>query len=129
MNYNHLTIEERGIISFLHRNNVSTRKIAETIERNPSTVSRELKRNFHKITGEGAINKDYTPALAQLMYKRRIHKAHDVLFYSNIVLHIIVFYTKILISAVHNIVLFYIFAKNLYCWYIYTKWRAFINTY
>ena len=36
-----------------------------------------------------------------------------VLYY--IVLHIIVFYTKILISAVHNIVLFYIFAKKLYC--------------
>lgn len=89
MNYNHLTIEERGIISFLHRNDISIREIAKTINRNASTVSRELKRNYHKITGEGAINKDYTPALAQLMYKRRIRKAHDVLFYSNIVLHII----------------------------------------
>ena len=89
MNYNHLTIEERGIIAFLHRNNFSIREIAKTIQRNPSTISRELKRNYHKITCEGAINKDYTPALAHKMYKSRIHKAHEVLFYNDIVFEII----------------------------------------
>ena len=46
MNYNHLTINERACVYQLKQLGMSIRKIAETLDRSPSTISRELKRNF-----------------------------------------------------------------------------------
>ena len=40
----HLTLEEREIITLLKSKNYSGRQIAKIIGRNPSTISRELKR-------------------------------------------------------------------------------------
>jgi len=43
--YEHLTLEERCTIARLHEDGQSIRKIAAALDRPPSTVSRELKRN------------------------------------------------------------------------------------
>ena len=45
MNYNHLNINERTVISLLASSDVSIREIAKQLGRSPSTISRELKRN------------------------------------------------------------------------------------
>ncbi len=45
MNYKHLTINERVVISQLKSSGYSIRKIAKFLDRSPSTISRELKRN------------------------------------------------------------------------------------
>lgn len=45
MKYHHLTCEERHTISTLHRKGNSPTIIASVLERNPSTIRRELKRN------------------------------------------------------------------------------------
>lgn len=45
MPYNHLTCEERHTISTLRRKHLSAQKIAFLIDRHPSTVRREIKRN------------------------------------------------------------------------------------
>lgn len=42
--YQHLSLADRGKIEVLHKQGYSIRKIASIINRNPSTVSRELKR-------------------------------------------------------------------------------------
>ena len=68
MNYNHLTINERACVYQLKQLGMSIRKIAETLDRSPSTISRELKRNFC-----GRKFK-YLPHIAQEKYiKRRIN--------------------------------------------------------
>lgn len=46
MNYNHLTINERACIYQFKQLGMSIRKIAEALNRSPSTISRELKRNY-----------------------------------------------------------------------------------
>ena len=43
--YHHLSSYERGQIALLHKEGMSLRKIASKINRSPSTVSREIKRN------------------------------------------------------------------------------------
>ena len=45
MTYKHLRIEERAVIAFLIRNGESVRSAAEAVGRNPSTTSREIRRN------------------------------------------------------------------------------------
>ena len=40
----HLTLEDRNILTILHAQKVSIRKMAKEIGRSPSTISRELKR-------------------------------------------------------------------------------------
>ena len=52
MNYKHLNINERIIIAQLKLSGLSIREIAHQLDRNPSTISRELKRNSYK-TGSG----------------------------------------------------------------------------
>lgn len=59
MSYTHLTILEREKIYLLSSQNISLHKIAATIGRNVSTISRELKRN----------HKEYSPSKAQSAYK------------------------------------------------------------
>ncbi len=48
MGYYHLNIHERTVISQLHTSGMSVRAIAKAIGRDPSTVSRELKRNSYR---------------------------------------------------------------------------------
>jgi IS30 family transposase len=59
--YGQLTFEERCEIAELHRAGRSIRQIAAALDRQPSTVSRELKRN----TGSGPRSEPYRPAYAQ----------------------------------------------------------------
>jgi transposase, IS30 family len=58
MKYNHFTIEEREKLQSLWWQRLSVRTIAKEIGRSPSSISRELRRNFppeHKV---------YTPRIA-----------------------------------------------------------------
>ena len=61
--YNHLTINEREKILFFYAKGYSISKIAKEINRNKSTVSRELRRN--------ETNNEYSPSKAQNLYKKR----------------------------------------------------------
>ena len=45
MNYEHLSIEERSCIRKYYVDGLSYREIARLLGRNPSTISREFKRN------------------------------------------------------------------------------------
>ena len=69
MNYNHLNISERIVISQLKSSGLSIRKIAKQFGRSPSTISRELKRNSYRSI-RNAMNR-YTPSKAQDNYRRR----------------------------------------------------------
>jgi IS30 family transposase len=59
--YDQLTLEERCAIAELRRAGRSIRQIAAALDRQPSTISRELKRN----SGEGPRAGPYRPAYAQ----------------------------------------------------------------
>jgi len=56
--YDHITLEDRCTIARLHEGGQSLRQIAAALDRSPSTVSRELKRNHGAQVG-------YQPAYAQ----------------------------------------------------------------
>jgi IS30 family transposase len=56
--YDHVTLEDRCTIARLHEGGQSLRQIAAALDRSPSTVSRELKRNHGAQVG-------YKPAYAQ----------------------------------------------------------------
>ena len=64
MNYFHLSIEERTVISQLHISGFSIREIARQLDRSPSTISRELKRNYYR----SHLSSFYNPANAQRKY-------------------------------------------------------------
>ena len=66
MNYKHFSIEEREKIQEFLWQKKSIRHIAEKLNRSPSSVSREIKKNYPKE------NKVYTPRLAneRALYKR-----------------------------------------------------------
>ena len=49
--YEHITIEERCEISGLRSSGQSIRQVAATLDRSPSTISRELKRNVSQSQG------------------------------------------------------------------------------
>lgn len=59
MQYNHLTIEEREKIQEMFWQKCSIRDIAKVLDRSPSSISREIRRN------NPAIFRVYTPRLAQ----------------------------------------------------------------
>jgi IS30 family transposase len=59
--YDQLSLEERCTVAELHRAGRSIRQIAAALDRQPSTISRELKRN----TGAGPRAGPYQPAYAQ----------------------------------------------------------------
>ena len=67
MNYHHLNIEERIVILQLSVSGVSIREIAKQLDRSPSTISRELKRNSYKTEGNDSAS-PYNPAIAQKRY-------------------------------------------------------------
>lgn len=64
MNYNHLNISERIVISQLKKSGISIREISNYLHRSPSTISRELKRNSYKTSIHYSVTA-YTPASAQ----------------------------------------------------------------
>ncbi|MEE5995727.1 MAG: IS30 family transposase [Candidatus Enteromonas sp.] len=86
MGYIHLTIEEMAAISFLKIQGASIRAIARAIGRNPSTVKRELDRNFTP-NREGA--RSYYPHSSQKRYEARISKAHNIVQFPLEVIQII----------------------------------------
>ena len=75
MSYSHFSIEERICIQYLLIKKVSIRQIAKGLERSPSSVSREIKRNSHEPNEFG---KSYTVKKAEYTYKDRISKAHNI---------------------------------------------------
>lgn len=61
--YKYLTIDERERIFLLFHQGDSIRGIVKLLERNPSTISRELKRNQE--------NQNYSPSVTQSKYTKR----------------------------------------------------------
>src|SRR4030095_7289166 len=57
--YDQLTLEERCAIAELYRAGRSIRQIAAAVDRKPSTISRELKRNTGSGPGAGAYQAGY----------------------------------------------------------------------
>lgn len=72
MNYKHLTIEERCCLHKYHQDGLSCRKIARLMDRDVSTVSRELRRNCYCKCGMPV----YSPYIAQGKYRRRRTYCH-----------------------------------------------------
>ena len=64
MNYIHLTIEERACISKFKEMGLSLREMAKLLNRNVSTISREIKRNSYKKSINYSVIK-YSPTVAQ----------------------------------------------------------------
>ena len=75
MNYIHLTIEERACISKFKEMGLSLREMAKLLNRNVSTISRELKRNSYK-TGINYSVTRYVPTDANRRYKERRINCH-----------------------------------------------------
>jgi IS30 family transposase len=65
--YDQLTVEERCAIAELYRSGRSIRQIAAAVDREPSTISRELKRN----TGSGPSSGAYQAGYAQQQTEAR----------------------------------------------------------
>ena len=64
----HLTVKQRYTISVLKEQGKTQKEIAETIGKDKSTVSRELRRNAHQRSGK------YDYELAQRKYRRRMRQ-------------------------------------------------------
>ena len=62
--YKQLSLDDRCEIARLSANGSSVRQIAAALDRPPSTISRELKRN-------GGVQGGYKPSYAQLQAKAR----------------------------------------------------------
>jgi len=75
MNYTHLTIEERACIAKVKEMNMSLREMARILDRNVSTISRELKRNSYKTLVKHSVTR-YSPTLAQKKYSKRRLNCH-----------------------------------------------------
>lgn len=75
MNYNHLTIEERACITKFKEMKLSIREIARILDRSPSTISRELKRNSYKTSVNYSVTK-YSPIVANKKYKKKRLNCH-----------------------------------------------------
>lgn len=75
MNYIHLTIEERACISKFKEMNMSLREMAKILNRNVSTISRELKRNSYTRAMNHSVTR-YSPVVANKKYKERRLRCH-----------------------------------------------------
>ena len=75
MNYIHLTIEERACISKFKEMNMSLREMAKILNRNVSTISRELKRNSYKTSVNYSVTR-YSPTVANNKYIERRRNYH-----------------------------------------------------
>lgn len=73
MKYRHFSIEERESLQYMWWERKSIRSMAKTLNRSPSSVSRELKRNF------SLEHRRYTPRLAhqRALAKRKSRGRHD----------------------------------------------------
>lgn len=81
MSYTHLTLIERESLQELHEKGYSIRKIAKILGRSPSTISRELKRNFSKR------RKHYLSWGAHVKYlsrRKNCHRKNNLLIYTDI---------------------------------------------
>lgn len=77
MSYQHLTIEERACIAVYYKQNKSKTEIAQLLNRNKSTISRELRRNHSRDDGYNSIG-------AQRKYNaRRKHCVREPLLKSD----------------------------------------------
>ena len=76
MNYHRLTIKERSCLREYYNKGYSYRKIAELLERNVSTISREIRRNCSFMNVKPA----YYPHTAQKKYRLRRHFCHRGMF-------------------------------------------------
>lgn len=65
--YSHLTEHERVVIGILRKKDYSIREIATALKRNPSTISRELKRNKWEY-----FRSEYNAISAQRQYEKRM---------------------------------------------------------
>ncbi len=72
-NYTHLSYEERVEIRVLRKQGMSLRKVAREIDRSPSTISRELKRN-EQFSGTRVIYPKYAQMKANGRRKRSYRK-------------------------------------------------------
>ena len=77
MSYKHLTIKEREILMFLRAKGLSIRAVALRLGRNPSTISRELKRCAGNYSPSKADN-DYHQK-RQNCHKKRLLDSHPQL--------------------------------------------------
>ena len=82
MNYNHLTINERCCIFQFKQSGMSIRKIAKALNRNASTISREIKRNSFEAGSRGRF-KRYMPKAAQKQSEQRRENCHRPLKYGD----------------------------------------------
>ena len=81
MSYTHLTLIERECLQELYEKGYSIRKIAKILERSPSTISRELKRNSSKR------RKHYRSWGAHVKYlarRKNCHRKNNLLIYTDI---------------------------------------------
>lgn len=78
MNYKHLTIEERACLQKYYMDGLSFRKIAKLLGRSPSTISREIARNY---THRYEYN-TYYPHTAQRKYLFRRSFCHRGMFWN-----------------------------------------------
>lgn len=75
MNYKHLNINERACIYQFKQLGMSIREIAKALDRNPSTISRELNRNAYYKSINYSV-KGYSPINAQKKYEKRRNHCH-----------------------------------------------------
>ena len=73
MNYNHFSMDERIVIAQLMKSGYSIREISRILDRAPSSISREIKRNTH-LSGRHYKIKHYNPITAQNKYESRKKK-------------------------------------------------------
>ena len=69
MNYNHFTINDRIVLAQLRNFGYSIRQISQILDRAPSSISREIKRNSLGVKGI-----KYIPSKAQSKYEHRKKK-------------------------------------------------------
>ena len=70
MSHNHLNIDERCCIYNFLNSGLSIREIAKALQRSPSTISREIKKNSHRMS------KIYYPEAAERKYHIRRKECH-----------------------------------------------------
>ena len=79
MSYNHLSIDERSCLQFYYVQGLSVRKISKLLNRSPSTISREIRRNCWQLV-RGVFY--YYAATAQRKAKRRKRFCHRGTYFS-----------------------------------------------
>lgn len=75
MDYHHLTPQERALIAQLWNNRICIRQIARRLQRSPSTISREIKRNRS--------GQKYLSVPAQVQYLERRMRCHRKRLYKD----------------------------------------------